>query len=531
MNLNRYFHTVKHLKPVQIKYQVKYRLHPFSKNLKKLNSFKNPKTGKSLTFINWTVKPVSYYDTFKFEFLNKSIQYDNRINWTDERYGKLWAYNLNYMDYLLQPGMTVEKGVELINLFIKSLSQNTVGIEPYPISLRGINWIKFLSVNNIKRQEIDRSLYVQYKILADNLEYHLLGNHLLENGFSLLFGAYYFKDEELYLKAKQILEKELEEQILSDGGHFELSPMYHQIILDRLLDSINLLQNNKRFDDQEELLEICKTKARLMINWLEQMTFSNGDIPHFNDSTDGIAPSSHQIFEYAKRLDSPLLSLSHSLFSPLSASGYRRYNGMNYEAIIDIGEIGPSYQPGHAHADTFNFVLNVKNEPFIVDTGISTYNPGEVRLKERGTAAHNTVTVADKDSSEVWSSFRVARRAKVKILKENQQTIVASHDGYKRFGTIHQCGWEFSENQIQIKDSLNGKITEGKAFFWLAPGLIPIKEGANKIKINNSRLEFDNATGIKIVKTKIPNGYNRFAENFKIEIAFKEHLNTTITTN
>jgi hypothetical protein len=67
--------------------------------------------------------------------------------------------------------------------------------------------------------------------------------------------------------------------------------------------------------------------------------------------------------------------------------------------------------------------------------------------------------------------------------------------------------------------------------FWLAPGLIPIKEGANKIKINNSRLEFDNATGIKIVKTKIPNGYNRFAENFKIEIAFKEHLNTTITTN
>ncbi len=54
----------------------------------------------------------------------------------------------------------------------------------------------------------------------------------------------------------------------------------------------------------------------------------------------------------------------------------------------------PSYQPGHAHADTFNFVLNIHNEPLIVDTGISTYEANETRLKERGTAAHNTVTVS-----------------------------------------------------------------------------------------------------------------------------------------
>ena len=82
-------------------------------------------------------------------------------------------------------------------------------------------------------------------ILLDNLEYHLLGNHLLENGFSLLFGAYYFQDENLYKKAKEILEKELNEQILDDGAHFELSPMYHQLMLFRVLDCINLVKHNQ----------------------------------------------------------------------------------------------------------------------------------------------------------------------------------------------------------------------------------------------------------------------------------------------
>jgi len=75
-------------------------------------------------------------------------------------------------------------------------------LEPFPISLRGINWIKFLISHNIKEQTIGDSLYAQYSILLDYLEYHLLGNHLLENGFSLLFGSYYFQDEKLYKKPK-----------------------------------------------------------------------------------------------------------------------------------------------------------------------------------------------------------------------------------------------------------------------------------------------------------------------------------------
>ena len=89
----------------------------------------------------------------------------------------------------------------------------------------GINWIKFLSkyhpyIPAENKREWDSSLYAQYKILLDNLEYHLLGNHLLEDAFSLLWAGLYFKDESIYQKAKDLLFKELEEQLLPDGAHY-----------------------------------------------------------------------------------------------------------------------------------------------------------------------------------------------------------------------------------------------------------------------------------------------------------------------
>ena len=91
----------------------------------------------------------------------------------------------------------------------------------------------------------------------------MLGNHLLENAFSLLFGAYYFQDDKLYNKSKYLLISELNEQVLKDGAHFELSPMYHQIIYSRLLDCIQLIKLNS-FWKKDDLLSCLVVKASLM---------------------------------------------------------------------------------------------------------------------------------------------------------------------------------------------------------------------------------------------------------------------------
>ena len=531
--------TLIHLRPIQIRYQIWYRVR---KMWRKTVGFKYTlfikKKGNPLLFSQW-IKKRKTLNGNTFSFLNKSKAFPtNEINWNFSDYGKLWTYNLNYFDFLLQPEMDAETGLSLINQFIEAHPTNPTAIEPYPIALRGINWIKFISKqrhceddkggrSNLNR--INGSLYAQYQIILNNIEYHLLGNHLLEDGFSLLFGAFYFEDKKLYNKAEEIIYSELKEQILEDGAHFELSPMYHQIIIDRLLDCINLVQNNKRFETQDSLLDLMHEQAQKMLGWLNQITFNNGQIPLLNDSAPGIAPTTKQINEYAFSLNLKPVTLSEveGRNLQLSSSGYRKFTGTNYECIIDIGQIGPTYQPGHAHADTFNFVLNVNNKPFIVDTGISTYDANSTRLLERGTSAHNTVTVSEENSSQVWSAFRVAQRANVEILQDEKTKVSAQHAGYKKLRTTHQRDWKFNKNKIEIIDTLTGNIKEGKVHFWLSPHIVPIKTD-NNIKLKNITLTFTNAQTIDIIPVKIPNGYNQFQKIFKIEVSFKEQLISTM---
>ena len=95
--------------------------------------------------------------------------------------------------------------------------------------------------------------------------------------------------------------------------------MYHQIILLRLLDSIQLIKLNSEWK-KDDLLSFLEAKASLMISWLHNITYKNGNIPMVNDATFNIAPNSKNIFSYAKHLG------INSQNIPLSDSGYRKIN-------------------------------------------------------------------------------------------------------------------------------------------------------------------------------------------------------------
>jgi hypothetical protein len=529
--LLRYFHTIKYLKIGQIKYQLYYRLRTKMRS----HFYFRPKIaiakdGYPLEFVPWIDKANSFND-YSFIFINLSRRFKSpEIDWNYAEYGKLWVYNLNYFDFLLQPQMDAEIGWTIIDDFISKQNIDSTGMEPYPIALRGINWIKYISKDTsssiltpLRLSTFSSSLYAQYKILFDNLEYHLLGNHLLEDGFSLLFGAFYFKDKKFYYKSKEIIEGQLNEQILCDGGHFELSPMYHQLILDRLLDCINLIQYNNRFDKQHGLLELLQEKANLMLKWLDRMTFSNGKIPMLNDSTDGIAPTTKQLNHYSRLLNiNPII---HKL--ELGDSGYRRYNGSNYECIVDAGHVGPDYQPGHAHADTFNFVINIKNEAFIVDTGISTYNKDSFRKSERSTQSHNTVVVNGKNSSDVWSGFRVGRRAHTKILSEREDAISANHDGYKSTGIIHERNWKFEKCKIVISDVLTKKSEYCYALLHFDYKIVA-ELNNSIIRTKNCLIRFDGAEEVIMNEFQQALEFNKHKISTRVEIKFTDHLKTII---
>jgi uncharacterized heparinase superfamily protein len=416
--------------------------------------------------------------------------------------------------------LTQEKGLELIRVFIDGADGNSIGFEPYPASLRGINWIKFLSEHNRNDTVISTFLYGQYQQLLDNLEHHLLGNHLLDNGFSLLFGAYFFHDKKLYDSARNILTEELAEQILADGGHFERSPMYHQLILHRLLDCVNLVRNNDVFGD--ELKGLLYRYDSSMTSWLKQITFENGDIPLVNDAANGIAPTTAALCDYAHRLDIPEKN------SRLADSGYRKNKRGNYEILVDVGAIGPDYNPGHAHSDTFNFILYADGKPFIVDTGTSTYESGERRLRERQTAAHNTVRVGGYEQSEVWNSFRVARRAYVKDLREDEYSIAASHTGYERIGATHQREFIFSDRDIQIIDQVESRKEYAcHAFLHFHPN-VDVRMNESRIIADERMIVISGADRIELKDYDYAPEFNRLIPAKVAEIRFTGQLETKI---
>ena len=196
-------------------------------------------------------------------------------------YGKLWVYHLNYFDFLNQDQLDLNTGKALIENYLKVLDTRSEGMEPYPTSIRTINWIKFMAVQNEYPINIVDSLYAQYIVLSKKLEYHIMANHLLENGFSLLFGAVFFKDRKLEQLVREVLKVELDEQILNDGGHFELSPMYHVILLQRALDGYNLLVNNSHNlqDIQIQLMLELRLSNQHNLNQLIFGTFQIGKQP------------------------------------------------------------------------------------------------------------------------------------------------------------------------------------------------------------------------------------------------------------
>jgi len=527
-DLSIYLRTLKHLRITQIVYRFYYAIRGKGRGGRPKNYSHKKFPINLLESLN---APVSYIAGNTFVFLNQQKHFDDTIDWNYTGYGMLWAYNLNYFEFLHQRQIDRETGLCLIRHFIDQHDEIRIGYDPYPIALRNVFWIRFLVKHKIEDERIDSFLYETYRLLLRNLEYHILGNHLLENGFSLLWSACYFCDDRIYRRASGLLKSQLDEQILIDGAHFELSPMYHQIILYRLLDCVNLLRNNKCFDDQEDLLAFMTGKARRMLAWLNAVTFANGAIPLLNDAAPGIAPGTDELNRYALDLRVLTSEEPQKLKSEppkLSDSGYRCFKTALYECLIDIGQIGPSYQPGHAHADTFNFVLNVHGKPLIVDTGISTYNAGETRQRERGTAAHNTVTVLDQDSSEVWASFRVGRRAMVTVLEDTAEGVTAEHDGYRSIGTKHRRSWAFGEKEIAISDELTGREGEGRAYLHLAPGIQP---GWSESAVNtgSALIRFEGGAAIRMTENEIPEGYNRYVTHWTIEAAFERLLKTTIS--
>lgn len=420
----------------------------------------------------------------RFRFLNlEHTLARGPTAWDDPQLEHLWRYNLHYFDDLNAVAATQRMSAhrELVARWIaENPPGHGTGWEPYPASLRIVNWIKWLVAAEPAGGDREPawldSLAVQTRWLCGRLEWHLLGNHLFANAKALLFAGLYFDGAEAQawlLRGLTILERELPEQILADGGQFERSPMYHALALEDLLDLLNII--GARASAQlpaRALVPRLRETASRMLHWLRCMTHPDGMLGLFNDTADGIAPGIVELERYAAALGvtapQPQTGLEH-----LAHSGYIRASRDGAVLLADVARIGPDYLVGHAHADTLSFELSLGTRRVVVNGGTSCYGLSAQRLRERGTAAHSTVEVAGQNSSEVWSGFRVGRRARPVGLTLQGMRISCAHDGYRHLpgAPLHRRIWDLGHGTLRVEDNLHPARQAAVVRYPLAPGL------------------------------------------------------------
>ena len=470
-----YFHTVRYLKPMQIWGRL---WHKFSTG--GLSTKPSPAVSKVQgKWICRSERGRTMLSAERFRFLNQEANVPDAQAWHRDDMPMLWLYNLHYFDDLNAQGadQRVDWHKQLINRWVAEIPLTEgVGWQPYPISLRSVNWIKWQLLGNKLPEPAIISLALQVRFLRSHLEIHLLGNHLWANAKALVFAGCFFDGEEAdewLFKGLSLIQRESAEQILDDGGHFELSPMYHAIVLKDLLDLIQLAMLYPQRLPQSLRNEWIRL-AKSMFVWLSAMSHPDGGISFFNDATHGIAPDLGALKLYAEALGLPIY-IPERQPQLLSESGYLSAQNAAACLIADVGRIGPDYLPGHAHADTLSFELSLFGLRVVVNQGIDRYGTDPERIRQRGTAAHSTVQVNCENSSEVWSGFRVARRAYPQQLsfEENGSAVFlnCAHDGYRRLpGRVtHQRTWALTDQSLTVTDKLSGKYQTAVSYFHLHP--------------------------------------------------------------
>ena len=519
-SLARYWHTLRYLRPVQIYGRLWFRLARPRPDLGAAPSLRRPTAA-------WVpcARAPSMTGANRFQFLNVERTLASATDWNNVAWSKLWLYNAHYFDDLVAINFLQRADWHhalLARWVAENPPANGNGWEPYPTSLRIVNWVKWALAGNVLDDAVHQSLAVQARWLRARLEIHLQGNHLWANAKALVFAGSIFDGAEADVwraKGLALLQHALIEQILPDGGHFERSPMYHAIVLEDMLDLVQLAAIHRGLFAVDHVSQWQKISLK-MLRWLRVMSHPDGGIALFNDAALGIAPDIAALTNYAVALGLTVDQMPLADIEPLADSGYVRLQTASAVLIADVGEIGPTYLPGHAHADTLSFELSLQGQRVLVNGGTSTYEASAERTRQRGTAMHNTVVVDGVDSSEVWSSFRVARRAQPLAVRWGRDAqalwIEAGHDGYLRLPgkVIHRRRWMLETNRLHVADEVSGRFVKATAYFRFAPAsLLNVSSADTGIVIlNESKILWKN-TGQTNMDVRLGTWHPRFGVN------------------
>ena len=163
-----YWHTVKYLKPIQIYGRLWFKYYSPKPDLR-------PSLKRSLPTINLESparRQSSVTKSKVFRFLNTEGSLEN-IGWNGPQKDKLWRYNQHYFDDLnaILSDTRLIWHKELIEIWItENPPGEGVGWDPYPTSLRIVNWVKWYMRYPSVTTSFLQSLAIQARWLEKRLE-------------------------------------------------------------------------------------------------------------------------------------------------------------------------------------------------------------------------------------------------------------------------------------------------------------------------------------------------------------------------
>lgn len=464
----RIINTVKYLNLSQLIYQV---IHKISKK----NVRKNLHYCKEYRSINLFIKELDMDENYLkrmntdalfedyIEILHKKDNF-NMQKWCFPENTHLWNYNLHYLEFCV-PLVSMykitnnDKYIIKLNSIIDSWLNKGIlendDYEPYTISLRIVN---LLIVSEYIYDDLKHKMYNQiyndYQYLLQHQEKHLLCNHYLENLKAIVICSVIFDDDKYNKYLKKLL-KQLSIQILSNGLHYELSIMYHKIILEDLLRIEKVLSIYRKNDVSLILPYIYK-----MTDCLYSIEHGTGRTPLFNDSGDNVSKNKNSIIKYVCSHYNHVINMSNSI------DGYYKLYENNITILIDCATIGPENNPGHSHCDCLSFELYFNQEPVFVNSGTYNYQSYK-RNYFRSTKAHNTIVMGELEQSECWGEHRVARRIRNVKGYLGNHTFFGSYKNYK--GYKHEREFSLVNYSLSVIDRT---ISKGvvRSYLHLAPG-------------------------------------------------------------
>lgn len=414
----------------------------------------------------------------RFSFLGEERALSDPIDWHLSHWPeaeRLWKFHLHYQEFLLDLAWEAarsgeprwsNRAWELVLQWIEASQPGDprsldAAWHPFCISRRLPAWIVLWQVARPPKEVQERvlqSVACQAAFLARRLERDLGGNHLMEN-LRALFLAGAFLEGPLadgwQSTAARLLQRELREQILPHGEHFERSPMYHAAMLEAVLDI-----QDAAGKDFPELTRSCRDASQRMAAFLAAIVHPDGEIPLLGDSALGEAPTPESLLARAAGSgESDRLARRKTrvlppcdVWDPSSKEEVRAYNASQRTGdywvfrdggdflLFDAGPVGADHLPAHAHADLLTLEASLGGHRLFVDSGVFDYGDGAMRRYCRSSAAHNVLVVDDTDQCDMWSRFRMGYRGWPEDLEQGATAgfawARATHNAYRRLGVV-----------------------------------------------------------------------------------------------